>query len=204
MASTKSIRQIKLVDMVKRHNEGGTAFSKAERKKREREVDLTIPGYEQLEVLMSSATTPLRAVFREDDDEEMEDGKDDDGDKAEEVVSNRELAEMLPTKTMKKSKKRSQNGTTTPMSTMKALSPRKIHAKQQSKISPDEARVPLRVKRGHSEGDKYYGCYHCDYICRVTKASHNNYSSLEGHLATYLPIAALLTFSLIAAFPVSH
>ncbi|KAH8920031.1 hypothetical protein BT69DRAFT_1336802 [Atractiella rhizophila] len=186
MASTKSIRQIKLVDMVKRNNEDGTAFSEAERKKWE---DLTIPGYEQLEVLMSSATTVRRdkdyatswlyktcenlkamlpckdedndcpfhrsldtvlslrpilvfdtvskaskfsgtdyakarkiMVFPldeiggdgglfvlssgEDDDEEMEDGKDDDGDKAEEVVSNRELAEMLPTKTMKKSKKR--------------------------------------------------------------------------------------------------
>ncbi|KAH8928076.1 hypothetical protein BT69DRAFT_1329903 [Atractiella rhizophila] len=114
----------------------------------------------------------------------MEDGKDDDGDKAEEVVSNLELAEMLPTKTMKKSKKRGQNRTTTAMSTMKALSPRKIRAKQQSKlissrhratvhsffeqIPPDEARVPLRVKRGHCEGDKY----------------HNNYSSLEGRLRT--------------------
>ncbi|KAH8930504.1 hypothetical protein BT69DRAFT_1291712 [Atractiella rhizophila] len=52
MTSTKSIRQIKLVDMVKRNNEDGTAFSEAERKKREREVDLTIPGYEELEVLM--------------------------------------------------------------------------------------------------------------------------------------------------------
>ncbi|KAH8927311.1 hypothetical protein BT69DRAFT_1330575 [Atractiella rhizophila] len=45
MVSKRLARQIKIVDMVKRNNEEGTAISKAEQKKCEREVNSDIPGY---------------------------------------------------------------------------------------------------------------------------------------------------------------
>ncbi|KAH8930604.1 hypothetical protein BT69DRAFT_1275343 [Atractiella rhizophila] len=57
MVSKRPARQIKIVDMVKRNNEEGTAISKAEKKKHEREANSDIPGYKELEVLMAAATT---------------------------------------------------------------------------------------------------------------------------------------------------
>ncbi|KAH8922526.1 hypothetical protein BT69DRAFT_1282160 [Atractiella rhizophila] len=57
MVSKRPARQIKIVDMVKRNNEEGTAISEAEKKKHEREANSDNPGYEELEVLMAAAAT---------------------------------------------------------------------------------------------------------------------------------------------------
>ncbi|KAH8924762.1 hypothetical protein BT69DRAFT_1280310 [Atractiella rhizophila] len=46
MVSKRLARQIKIVDMVKQNNEEGTAISKAEQKKCEREAAATI-GHDQ-------------------------------------------------------------------------------------------------------------------------------------------------------------
>ncbi|KAH8922525.1 hypothetical protein BT69DRAFT_233270 [Atractiella rhizophila] len=120
------------------------------------------------------------------------------GEEDEIEVSNEEVANMLPTKTFKKSWKRSQIQAQ-PVSTMTPHTPLQMRIQQRKRSKANIRRraiihnffnqvsqdsMPKWVRKGHVQGDKYYQCNHCDYMSRVTKASHNNYSVLENHLKT--------------------